>query len=1135
MADDTTRTQPPEPDGFTRTFTGAGATASFAEQATSSLDAARPEIPGYDLEQIVGRGGMGLVYRGRQLSTNRTVAVKLMIAGELAGESARARFRLEAENTAKLSHPNIVQLYEAGEAGGRAFFSCEFMAGGSLANKLDGAPWDGVRAAGMVVDLARAVAAAHAAGIVHRDLKPANVLLSAGGSPKIADFGIAKSLDSDSHTNTGAILGTPSYMPPEQAGGAKAVGPAADVYSLGAILYELVAGRPPFRGADFVETIDQVRNQEPVPPRALNPKLPRDVETIALKCLQKEPAKRYASALALADDLERFLAGRPIAARPVGGFERAWRWAKRSPAIASLLALTFVLFAAGTAVSAYFAIQANAAREKAESREGDANRARNEADARAAELLVEREKADHLLYISQMNHAQIAYRDQSTARLSELLDLTRPDPGKTDYRNWEWHFLHRQTYSWNAETIPDVAALPRSKGPRSAPSGVAGFGGGGQYYDLPFLTADGTRIAAPPATSPLVVGLASLEDGGTFDAKTGKLIAAYRPLGVDSSQAFGASADGRFVVLREVKTNREGLPAEFVCRVVDRVSGTDLMPPRRGKLPMIPNVNADGTRVMIAYANYEGPGGEKPKSVPIEIWEPGTGFRKLEMPIPDGLHADVPIFGPSGRIALMPCGASPMEGPLSAVRTTLVVQDLTTTPKAIKTIALPNSMQSARFSPSGTCFMIHAPPEILVHSSATGEKLGSWTAPNPYWPATVSDDGRTVVLAGNGSIIHVARNVVDSRWRVSTLRGPSAYSHPNSLGTYWCSPDGSELVAVRLDGKLYRWNLRSPPGYSTAWPAALRKGGAESYAVPSRFGERVLFHSFSADRVTGRISLGLHDPVAGSTRWGEASDTVNYESIEHMQPDGSRIVARLTTKKDESRWEIRSLAAAGTDRLSIKVVAGGALPPDLSLRTSLSGAWLIEPLADAGPSRGHGIVPGFRIRDGTDGAVKIHRATRRGAVVPSDHRSRRPLRRGPAGRRSRGGLEPITRDAASLRYRGRQEGVGLEAARAHHRDHRRNEKPRVQPGDARCRLLPGRIETRPRRAADERRSAAGSRLRFRERHAAAGGGGAARRAGRVVHHEHHRVRFRRPHRGGRWPQRRGVERDRSRAEAADRP
>jgi WD40 repeat protein len=322
-----------------------------------------PAIDGYEVLGELGRGGMGVVYRARHVLLNRSCVLKMILAGDYADAHAVARFRAEAEAVARLQHPNVVQIHHIGVAAGLPFFELEYVEGGSLDRRLDGTPWPPRRAAELVEALARGVAEAHRLGIMHRDLKPANVLLAADGTPKITDFGLAKSLTGDSGlTQSGAIVGSPDYMAPEQAEGkSKEVGPLADIYALGAILYELLTGRPPFRGATVLETLQQARSAEPVPPSRLVPGLPRDVETIALKCLQKEPAKRYDSAAALAEDLRRFLGGEPIVARPVGPLARAWRWCRRHPGPASLagalvgvaaLGLAGVLWQWGEAVKA---------------------------------------------------------------------------------------------------------------------------------------------------------------------------------------------------------------------------------------------------------------------------------------------------------------------------------------------------------------------------------------------------------------------------------------------------------------------------------------------------------------------------------------------------------------------------------------------------------------------------------------------------------------------------------------------------------------------------------------------------------------------------------------------------------------
>jgi serine/threonine-protein kinase len=310
-----------------------------------------PDVAGYEVLGELGRGGMGVVYQARQRGLNRPVALKMLLAGPHADPDQRARFRAEAEAVARLQHPHIVQIHEVGEADGRPFLSLEFVDGGTLKHRLSGAPRPARESARLVETLARAVHHAHQHGVLHRDLKPANVLLTADGTPKITDFGLAKQLPGPEgpaagvRTESGAIVGTPNYMAPEQAAGRlKEVGPAADTYALGTILYELLTGRPPFQGETPLDTLQQVVSEEPVPPAQLR-RLPRDLETICLKCLEKQPSRRYASALALADDLGRFLAGETIRARRVSKIERLWRWCRRKPGLAAAAACALLALA----------------------------------------------------------------------------------------------------------------------------------------------------------------------------------------------------------------------------------------------------------------------------------------------------------------------------------------------------------------------------------------------------------------------------------------------------------------------------------------------------------------------------------------------------------------------------------------------------------------------------------------------------------------------------------------------------------------------------------------------------------------------------------------------------------------------
>jgi serine/threonine-protein kinase len=313
-----------------------------------------PKIPDYEVLEELGRGGVGVIYRARHVKLNRLVALKMLLSGEFAGPAELARFMREARAVAALQNPNVVQIHDVGEVDGRPYFTMELVSGGSLAAKLGGVPQSAPYCASVTEILARAVHVAHMAGIVHRDIKPGNILLASDGTPKVSDFGLARHFEGlgDVTLDT-ARIGTPSYMPPEQVvGKSSTVGPAADVYALGATLYEMLAGRPPFRGETAVETERQLLTREPVRPSQLNARVPRDLETICMKCLQKEPQHRYGNALELADDLRRYQRGEPIAARPVSRPERVARWARRNPARAALILTALALLGLGAVAGA---------------------------------------------------------------------------------------------------------------------------------------------------------------------------------------------------------------------------------------------------------------------------------------------------------------------------------------------------------------------------------------------------------------------------------------------------------------------------------------------------------------------------------------------------------------------------------------------------------------------------------------------------------------------------------------------------------------------------------------------------------------------------------------------------------------
>jgi hypothetical protein len=326
----------------------------------------------YELLDEIARGGMGVVYRARQVSLDRVVAVKMLLLGQFAAPTVFQRFRAEAVAAASLQHPNIVAIHEVGTHDGQPFFAMDYVVGRNLADLVRDRPLPTRAAAQYLVKIARAVQYAHEHGILHRDLKPANILIDESDEPRITDFGLAKRLEREAGTQmsevgsgmrplssvtqdltlSGQILGSPNFLPPEQAGGhARTIGPACDIYGLGAVLYYLLTGRPPFVAETFESTLFHVLNSEPVPPRQLNPSVPRDLETICLKCLEKAPGRRYDSARVLGDELDRFLNGQPIHARPIGQIGRTWRWCRRKPVVATLMAAVATLLLAVTAVS----------------------------------------------------------------------------------------------------------------------------------------------------------------------------------------------------------------------------------------------------------------------------------------------------------------------------------------------------------------------------------------------------------------------------------------------------------------------------------------------------------------------------------------------------------------------------------------------------------------------------------------------------------------------------------------------------------------------------------------------------------------------------------------------------------------
>jgi WD40 repeat protein/serine/threonine protein kinase/tetratricopeptide (TPR) repeat protein len=794
-----------------------------------------PVIPGYQILEVLGKGGMGVVYQAWQERLRRLVALKMIRATAASEPEAVARFQTETEAVARLRHPNIVQIYEVGEHDGHPFCALEFMDGGNLEQRLAGKPLPGTNAAALVEALARAVHYAHQHGIVHRDLKPANILLSFSGSSqrsagtaplseqpldkavvKVSDFGLAKFLigGGPGQTQSGAILGTPSYMAPEQAAGkVKEVGPATDVYALGAVLYELLTGRPPFRGAAPVETILQVMSEEPLPPSRLLPRVPRDLETVCLKCLEREPARRYGSALELADELYRFRSGEPIRARPIGPPERLWRWARRKPALAALLAVSA---AAGVAVVASLAALWSNAEERAGTvrrldeaqqlltqRQGELTRLgegvkeqqglvaakraeverlqevlpEEQAKVRAAQVDVRR-----ALYIRDMHLAQAALEKGQTVRLQEFLEKHRPAPGAEDVRGFEWHYLWRLSHGERAlmrghpgccvrhlKFSPDGKRLASAAFRWNSGSDVVISGTGEDGLKL-WDVATGAELPLPRKEVEQVTCMAYSPDG--------KTLAAGRR---DGSVELWEPADGR---------RRSSFRAH-----VGAVLAVAFAPDGR----------------TLATGGSDGP---------VKLWDlPVLRERATLSGNPGGVW--IAEFAPDGK-TLVTTGADH----------TARLWDVASGRERHALPAQTPFLQGVAFSPDGgTVATAEARPHnpdltghVRLWDTATGqEKLPALEVPNGgAWGMAFTPDGRRLAVSdGYNGVVRLWD--VATRTLQRTFRG-----HTDRLNAIAFTPDGKTMATGGNDGTIRLWDVAAPPEL----PVTLRQptGGVDPEA-----------------------------------------------------------------------------------------------------------------------------------------------------------------------------------------------------------------------------------------------------------------------------------------------------------------
>ncbi len=740
----------------------------------------------YELIEEIARGGMGVVYKARQKSLSRLVALKMVLGGPLASAATRQRFLAEARAAANLQHPNIIAIHEVGEHEGQPFFSMDYVEGRSLAELLRGGPLPPRRAAAYGQTIAEAVHCAHQRGILHRDLKPSNVLIDHFDQPRVTDFGLAKRLTGDSDlTVSGQVLGSPNFMSPELVlGRHREVGPASDVYSLGALLYHLLTGRPPFQAATLTEVLRQVATTEPAPPRLLNASIPRDLETICLKCLEKDIPRRYPTAQALADELGRFLRGEPILARPVGLAGKAVKWCQRNPLLAGAVGLAAVSLLAGLGGVSW------------QWRRAEAHRAHAEAEA-----LLARRNA----YAADMREVQRALEEEDLGRARELLDRYWPAGNKeVDLRSWEWRYLWARCQSDDSFTLCRYT---------NAVTAVA-FSPDGKW--LATRREDGAVALWDAAARRLQTELSAVAFGGcekalAFSPQKNLLAWTSEDAASDKSLVCLGSPGARDVLVslsqpeavRSIAFSRDS-PTLATMGYSGTVRLWDLESHQLvTSLPNSTNTDTASSsplwsksygQVLFSPDNCWLAIGELGRRIRLVDWKTGKEREPIAVPAPaDGVAALA--FSPDSRLLAAGCGGGDND---------IHLWDLTTGATVARLEGHSGWVAALAFSPDGQTLASAGADQTLRLWDVTSrkEKRRFRGHTDEVWAVAWSSDGKSLVTGGKDGTVRF--------WNPADQEPPASVQVPGENLSWGLAflPDSKGLLALtQAEGAVVQWDL----------------------------------------------------------------------------------------------------------------------------------------------------------------------------------------------------------------------------------------------------------------------------------------------------------------------------------------